>query len=187
MSVERARPDGDEDADADEHDDDKEDDDEVEDEVECTEGEDEDDEHWPQPRPEETETLRFVWVRDGTVDYDALPPRSSIRVPDRTAATAAAAAADSWTVVGRFSVDSGTACLFSKHALDAVLASGAAAGADREEMLEAFLDDDFAGNVFVPGGIVVSGGNDGEYDVWGRRDGEGRLVELKVQEAYGSE
>ncbi|OSD07758.1 hypothetical protein PYCCODRAFT_1358338, partial [Trametes coccinea BRFM310] len=106
-----------------------------------------------------TQTLRFIWVGEGTVDYEALPSRSSVRAPAAETETGT-----EWTVVGGFSVDSGMVCLFSKHALDSVLASGTG---DREEMLEAFIDDDDARHVFVPSGIVVSG-NDGGYEILDR-------------------
>ncbi|CDO76325.1 hypothetical protein BN946_scf184414.g7 [Trametes cinnabarina] len=81
-----------------------------------------------------------------------------------------------WEVVGSFSVDSGIICLFSKHALDAILATGT----DRQAMLEAFIDDDEGDRVFVPSGVVVSG-NDGGYDIKGRRDAEGSIVELRLR------
>lgn len=92
---------------------------------------------------DEPKLIRFVWVRDGTVNYDALPSRASIQAPPVDPAA-------TWEVVATFSVDSGTVCLFSKHALDSILATGT----DREAMLEAFIDDDEGTNVFVPGGIV---------------------------------
>ncbi|TFK88400.1 hypothetical protein K466DRAFT_598667 [Polyporus arcularius HHB13444] len=118
---------------------------------------------------DEPKLIRFVWVRDGTVNYDALPSRASVQVPPADAEA-------NWEVVASFSVDSGTVCLFSKHALDSVLATGT----DREAMLEAFIDDDEGTNVFVPGGVVLSG-NDGGYEIRARRDAEGRIVELNLR------
>ncbi|KAI0325976.1 hypothetical protein GY45DRAFT_1374344 [Cubamyces sp. BRFM 1775] len=128
----------------------------------------------PQDRTEDemdqdAKVIRFVWTSDGSVNYDALPRRNRVRAPEADPEA-------EWEVVGSFSVDSGMVCLFSKHALDAILASGT----DREAMLEAFIDDDEGDKVFVPSGIVVSG-NDGSYEIQGRRDAEGRIVELKVR------
>ncbi|KAL7278818.1 hypothetical protein ACG7TL_007835 [Trametes sanguinea] len=118
---------------------------------------------------EDSKTIRFVWTAQGTLDYDALPRRASVRaLPTDLDAQ--------WEVVGSFSVDSGMICLFSKYALDAILATGT----DREAMLEAFIDDDEGRKIFVPGGIVVSG-NDGGYDIKGRRDADGSIVELKLR------
>ncbi|CDO76324.1 hypothetical protein BN946_scf184414.g6 [Trametes cinnabarina] len=119
--------------------------------------------------------LRFVWTGEGQVDYDALPSRADVRVPPPSEPDA------EWETVGSFSVDSGMVCLFSKAALDALLATGPPE--EREAMLESFIDDDHEGHVFVPSGMLISG-NDGAYDIWGRYDGEGNLVELKVQESY---
>lgn len=93
----------------------------------------------------EPQLIRFVWIRDGTVDYNALPSRASVQAP------AASEPDADWEVVASFSVDSGTICLFSKHALESLLATGT----DREAMLEIFVDDDGDGtNVFVPSGVV---------------------------------
>ncbi len=97
---------------------------------------------------DEPKLIRFVWVRDGRVDYDALPSRASVQVPPADAEA-------NWEVVASFSVDSGTVCLFSKHALDSILATGT----DREAMLEAFIDDDEGTHVFVPGGVVCECSN----------------------------
>lgn len=93
----------------------------------------------------EPQLIRFVWIHDGTVDYNALPSRASVQAP------AASEPDADWEVVASFSVDSGTICLFSKHALESLLATGT----DREAMLEIFFDDDGDGtNVFVPSGVV---------------------------------
>ncbi|KAI9060893.1 hypothetical protein FKP32DRAFT_1556253, partial [Trametes sanguinea] len=107
----------------------------------------------------ERQIIRFVWVRDGTVDYASLPRRSAMRPP--------AVEADSeWEIVGTFGVDSGLICLFSKYALEALLSTGP--DSSKQAMLEG-LEDDFGGeNVFVPGGVVVSG-DDGVFEVEGRR------------------
>ncbi|KAI0364304.1 hypothetical protein BV20DRAFT_870677 [Pilatotrama ljubarskyi] len=118
---------------------------------------------------DDAKLIRFTWVSDGAVNYDSLPSRNSI--------SAEAAGPDAnWEVVGSFSVDSGTICLFSKHALDALLATGT----DREAMLETLIDDDEGTKIFVPGGVVITG-NDGGYEVEGRKDGEGRIVELRLR------
>lgn len=93
----------------------------------------------------ERQLIRFVWIRDGTVDYNALPSRASVQAP------AASEPDADWEVVVSFSVDSGTICLFSKHALKSLLATGT----DCEAMLEIFFDDDGDGTtVFVPSGVV---------------------------------
>ena len=90
--------------------------------------------------------IRFVWKSDGTVNYNALPHASSFQ---RTAAADPADDAE-WEVVGSFSVDSSTICLFSKHALDELLS----AGEDREAMLESLVDMNEDDKVFVPAGVV---------------------------------
>ncbi|KAI9058600.1 hypothetical protein FKP32DRAFT_1596893 [Trametes sanguinea] len=118
---------------------------------------------------EGSKTVRFVWIAEGTVDYNALPRRTNMQALTTDPNT-------DWEVVGSFSVDSGTICLFSKYALDAILATGT----DREAMLEAFIDDDEGKNVYVPCGFVVSG-NDGGYEIKGRRDADGKIVELKLR------
>ena len=90
--------------------------------------------------------VRFVWKSDGTVNYASLPRASVFQW------TAAADPDDDaeWEVVGTFSVDSGTVCLFSKHALDELLSTGE----DRQAMLESLVDMDEGDKVFVPAGIV---------------------------------
>ncbi|KAL1943427.1 hypothetical protein VTO73DRAFT_4502 [Trametes versicolor] len=119
----------------------------------------------------ERQLIRFVWIRDGTVDYNALPSRASVQAP------AASEPDADWEVVVSFSVDSGTICLFSKHALKSLLATGT----DCEAMLEIFFDDDGDGTtVFVPSGVVLSG-SDGGYEIKARRDEEGRIVELTLR------
>ena len=90
--------------------------------------------------------IRFVWKSDGTVNYAALPRAS---VFQRNAAADPDDDAE-WEVVGTFSVDSGTTCLFSKYALDELLS----AGEDREAMLESLMDMDEGDKVFVPAGVV---------------------------------
>ncbi len=90
--------------------------------------------------------VRFVWKSDGTVDYGALPRASAFQ---RSAAPDSGDDTE-WEVMGTFSVDSGTTCLFSKHALDELLS----AGQDREAMLESLIDIDEGENVFVPAGVV---------------------------------
>ncbi|KAI0350485.1 hypothetical protein OH77DRAFT_1514367 [Trametes cingulata] len=117
----------------------------------------------------EARLIRFSWVSDGTVNYDALPSRNSVR-------PAAARPDANWEEVGSFSVDSGTVCLFSKYALDALLATGT----DRQAMLESLIDEDEGTKVFVPGGVVTTG-NDGGYEVEGRRDAEGNIIELRLR------
>ncbi|PIL32553.1 hypothetical protein GSI_05256 [Ganoderma sinense ZZ0214-1] len=130
-------------------------------------GEDEDDLMGATPK-----IIRFVWKSDGSVNYGALPRAS---VFQRTAAADPDDDAE-WEVVGTFSVDSGTPCLFSKYALDELLA----AGEDREAMLESLMDMDEGDKVFVPAGIVVVG-NDGGYEIEGTRDAEGRIIALRLR------
>ncbi|KAJ3012123.1 hypothetical protein NUW54_g1960 [Trametes sanguinea] len=94
---------------------------------------------------QERQFVRFVWVRDGTVDYASLPRRSAMRLP-------AVEADGEWEVVGTLSVDSGLICLFSKYALEALLSTGP--DSSKQAMLEGLVDDFGGTNVFVPGGIV---------------------------------
>ncbi|KAI9060898.1 hypothetical protein FKP32DRAFT_1678642 [Trametes sanguinea] len=119
---------------------------------------------------EERQIIRFVWARDGTVNYASLPRRSAIRPPAPDPDT-------EWEVLEKFSVDSGCICIFSKHALDALLSTGPEAS--KQAMLEALIDDDGETKGFVPGGVIVSG-DDGVFEVEGRRDASGRIVELRV-------
>ncbi len=137
---------------------------------------------------EDPRVIRFIWVSEGTVDYDALPLRGSIQAQGAdTDAT--------WEIVGSFSVDSSYVCLFSKYALDTLLSTGK--DEDREAMLEAFFDDGGEGNVFVPSGVVseclycyftvavperdAASSNDGGYEIEGCRDGDGQIVELRLR------
>ncbi|RDX41755.1 hypothetical protein OH76DRAFT_1489257 [Lentinus brumalis] len=117
--------------------------------------------------------IRFVWASDGSVDYDALPRPGSIQAQSSGDPHA------TWEVVGSFSVDSGTVCLFSKYALDNLLSTGKED--DREAMLEAFFDDGGEGNVFVPSGVVTASSSDGGFEVEGRRDEDGQIVELRLR------
>ncbi|KAI8996223.1 hypothetical protein BD414DRAFT_193296 [Trametes punicea] len=119
---------------------------------------------------DEPKILRFVWTGEGNVKYNALPHRSRVRAP-------AVDPDAQWEIVGSFSVDSGMICLFSKYALDALLLTGPET--DREAMLESLIDDDEGSRVFVPGGIFVSG-NDGGYELEGRFDTEGKIIELRL-------
>ena len=82
---------------------------------------------------QDAKVIRLIWTSDGSVNYDALPRRNRVRAPEADPEA-------EWEVVGSFSVDSGMVCLFSKHALDAILTSGT----DREAMLEAFIDERFS-------------------------------------------
>ncbi|KAM5541624.1 hypothetical protein V8D89_004814 [Ganoderma adspersum] len=116
--------------------------------------------------------VRFVWKSEGAVNYAALPRPT---VFQRTAAADPDDDAE-WEVVGTFSVDSSTVCLFSKHALDELLS----AGEDREAMLESLVDMDEGDKVFVPAGVVVVG-NDGGYEIEGTRDAEGRIIALRLR------
>ncbi|KAI0312577.1 hypothetical protein OF83DRAFT_632999 [Amylostereum chailletii] len=117
---------------------------------------------------DEPQTLvlgRFDWAQEGSVDYDAMP----------ASVAAGAQPTSDWEDVGSFSADAGLPCLFSKHALDALLACGT----DWEAMLETFVDDEDEGFVFVPGGVVLRG-DDGGYAIEGRRDEDGLLVEIRL-------
>jgi hypothetical protein len=93
---------------------------------------------------EQIRTAHFVWLHEGTVDYDSLPLKADVQ-------TKISSGDAGWEEVSGFSVDSGTASMFSKSALDALLATGE----DREAMLETFLDDfNEHDGPFVPSGVV---------------------------------
>ncbi|KAI1789865.1 hypothetical protein LXA43DRAFT_892025, partial [Ganoderma leucocontextum] len=94
--------------------------------------------------------VRFVWESDGTVNYGALPRATAFRTAAQAAGPDDGA---EWEVVDNFGVDSGQVCLFSKHALDQLLATGT----NREGMLESLSDqvEEFEGRkALVPAGVV---------------------------------
>lgn len=116
----------------------------------------------------ESGTVHFAWVREGSLDYDALP---------RFSGGIGADEGEPWDEVGSFSVDSGFVGLFSKSALEALIGEG-----DKQDTLETLVDAmnlDELGE-YMPGGVVVSG-DDGGHIVEGIKDATGKIVKLRMQ------
>ncbi|KZV70441.1 hypothetical protein PENSPDRAFT_607234 [Peniophora sp. CONT] len=117
--------------------------------------------------------IRFTWVREGTVDYDALPPSSGDPV-------SFADDDDSvkWEELGTFSVDSGAAGIFSQSVFSSFTLEG-----DRPYTVDTLVTAPMEGlgDPYVPGGIIVRG-NDGGYVVEGTRDEDGRIVLIRMHE-----
>ncbi|EJD41324.1 hypothetical protein AURDEDRAFT_169480 [Auricularia subglabra TFB-10046 SS5] len=115
----------------------------------------------------ESGTVYCAWVREGTLDYDALPQFNGGVEPEEDG---------EWEEVATFSIDSGTAALFSKSALDLLIGAG-----DKQERMEilASVGMDDLGE-YVPGGVVVLR-DDGGYAVEGIKDATGKLIKLRIR------
>lgn len=116
----------------------------------------------------ESGTVLFVWVREGSLDFDALPRFSGSIDADEGGA---------WEEVGSFSVDSGFVGLFSQSALEALIGEG-----DKQASLETLVDAKSLDELgeYMPGGVVVSG-DDGGYIVEGIKDATGKIIKLRMQ------
>ncbi|KZW01447.1 hypothetical protein EXIGLDRAFT_692258 [Exidia glandulosa HHB12029] len=116
----------------------------------------------------------FVWVREGTLDYDALPQISSNNDGETEEEDG------EWEELGSFSVDSGMVGFFSESALDTLIGDG-----KKQEKMETLIDAmtlEGQGE-FMPGGIILSG-DDGGYTVQGMKDEEGKVIKLRMIYAY---
>ncbi|VDC05349.1 unnamed protein product [Peniophora sp. CBMAI 1063] len=114
---------------------------------------------------------QLAWVRDGTVDYDAL-------LQEHGETPRPVNVNDSLEELGTFTVDSGHASLFSQSAFDSLTS-----GNDREAKIETLIDaamDGRGDEVYVPGGLVVNG-DDGTYVLEGTRDDGGQIVFIKLR------
>ncbi|KZW01455.1 hypothetical protein EXIGLDRAFT_829935 [Exidia glandulosa HHB12029] len=113
-------------------------------------------------------TVHLAWVREGELDYNALPQFSGDVVESE---------GDNWEELASFSVDSGMVGLFSKSALDTLVGD-----CDKQFAYETLVDamnlDDLGG--FMPGGIIISG-DDGGYVVEGIKDDDGEVVKLRMR------
>ncbi|KZV65855.1 hypothetical protein PENSPDRAFT_112228 [Peniophora sp. CONT] len=117
--------------------------------------------------------VQFIWVREGTVDYDELPPSNG-----DTAGPADDDDAVEWEEIGAFSIDSGVAGLFSQSVFNSLTRGG-----KRQYKIEVLLNARMnrLGYPYVPGGIII-GVDDGGYVVEGIRDGDGKIVLIRLHE-----
>lgn len=131
--------------------------------------------------------VRLLWTMPGRVDYGAPAALASDTIGGESGEGGDGAGL--WEKIGSYSIDSGSTGAIMRSVLDGDVLTDD--DIDVESALEMLMDLALDGNVgggcpAVPGGVVFMG-DDGDYAVLGRKDGQGSIVAVAIRTPAFSE